>query len=237
LKLYNELAEWWPLFSPPSDYDEEAAELLEIIDRTVQPAPETMLELGSGGGSIAFHFKRRFRMTLTDLSEQMLAQSRTYNPECEHLQGDMRSLRLGRTFDAVFVHDAIMFMTNEQDLFQCMQTAHAHCKPGGTAIFVPDHVRETYVPQTTHDGKDSGERSLRCLEWHFDPNPTDTVCEVHYAFLLRRGSEVYTDSDHQHFGLFPRGEWLRLLERAGFLPQALTDSYERPIFIAKKPAA
>ena len=31
--------------------------------------------------------------------------SRSINPECEHVQGDMRTLRLGREFDAVFVHD------------------------------------------------------------------------------------------------------------------------------------
>ena len=36
-------------------------------------------------------------MTLVDLSEEMLAVSRELNPECEHLQGDMRTLRLGRT--------------------------------------------------------------------------------------------------------------------------------------------
>ena len=42
-------------------------------------------------------------MTLTDLSEAMIAQSRTLNPDLEHVQGDMRTLRLGRTFDAVFL--------------------------------------------------------------------------------------------------------------------------------------
>jgi hypothetical protein len=39
------------------------------------------------------------------------------DPECEHLQGDMRELRIDRTFDAVFVHDAIAYMTTEEDLF------------------------------------------------------------------------------------------------------------------------
>ncbi len=33
--------------------------------------------------------------------------SRELNPDCEHVLGDMRTLRLGRTFDAVFVHDAV----------------------------------------------------------------------------------------------------------------------------------
>ena len=53
--------------------------------------------------------EQRFTCTLSDLSPQMLSLSRTLNPGCEHVLGDMRTLRLGRTFDAVFVHDAVMY--------------------------------------------------------------------------------------------------------------------------------
>ena len=71
-----------------------------------------MLELGSGGGSLASHLKRQFTLTLTDLSEGMLAQSRAVNPEAEHIAGDMRTLRLHREFDYVLVHDAVCYMTS-----------------------------------------------------------------------------------------------------------------------------
>ena len=53
----------------------------------------------------------------------MLALSRTINPECEHLQGDMRSVRLGRAFDAIFIHDAICYMTSEDELLEALRTA------------------------------------------------------------------------------------------------------------------
>lgn len=69
-------------------------------------AGSEILELGCGGSNNAYHLKGSYQMTLTDLSESMLAVSRQLNPECTHLQGDMRVLRLGMTFDAVFVHDA-----------------------------------------------------------------------------------------------------------------------------------
>ena len=58
----------------------------------------------------------------------------------EHLQGDMRTLRLGRQFDAVFVHDAIEYMTTEDELRQAVATVYAHCRPGGVAVLVPDHI-------------------------------------------------------------------------------------------------
>ena len=47
-------------------------------------------------------------MTLVDLSDGMLAVSRQLNPECEHHLGDMRTVRLGRTFDAVWVTGRIV---------------------------------------------------------------------------------------------------------------------------------
>ncbi len=110
MKLYDELAEWWPLFSAPADYAEEAAFFARVLAGACKPAPRTVLELGSGGGNNALYLKSQFEMTLVDLSPQMIAVSRALNPECEHREGDMRSVNLGRTFDAVFIHDAISYM-------------------------------------------------------------------------------------------------------------------------------
>ncbi|MFL5496654.1 MAG: class I SAM-dependent methyltransferase [Gemmatimonadales bacterium] len=76
-------------------------------------APATLLELGAGGGSLAYHLKRHFRLTLTDVAPAMLAVSQALDPKCEHLLGDMRSLRLGRQFDVVLIHDAIMYAGRE----------------------------------------------------------------------------------------------------------------------------
>src|SRR5439155_674947 len=124
----------------------------------------TLLELGAGGGSNAWYYKRHIEsVTLTDLSEGMLTLSKTRNPECEHIQGDMRSLRVNRVFDAVFVHDAVCYMTTWDDLKQAMETAFAHRRPGGVALLAPDHVRENFQPGTDHGGHDGPGRALRYL--------------------------------------------------------------------------
>ena len=106
----------------------------------------------------------------------MLELSRSINPECEHIEGDMRTLRLtGRTFDAVFVHDAVSYLTTEADLRAAFETAFVHLRPGGAALFEPDHVRETYADATDHGGHDSADpsdpRALRYLQWRTDPDP------------------------------------------------------------------
>jgi len=182
----------------------------------------TVLELGAGGGNNASFMKTRFAMTLTDLSEDMLAVSRELNPDCEHLHGDMRTLRLGRTFDAVLIHDAIMYMTTEEDLAAAIATAAAHLEPGGVALFVPDDTAESYRPFTSHDGHDADDgRSLRFLEWSSPLLPGATATDVTFVVVTKENGETKTYLDEQRFGLFPRETWLRLIAEAGLEPTSL----------------
>jgi hypothetical protein len=170
-----------------------------------------------------------------------LTLSRELNPECDHVLGDMRTLRLGRTYDAVFVHDAVMYLTTEDDLLACMETAFAHTRPGSVALFVPDYTRETFRPGTSHGGHDGADgRSLRYLEWSTDPEPGDSVYEVDYAVVLREpGQEPRLVHDHHVEGLFPEHTWLHLLEHAGFrasVDRAATgdDDTSQTVFVARR---
>ena len=222
-KLYNELAEWWPLMSAPADYEEEATFYFNAMQEVANGRIDTVLELGAGGGNNASFMKRRVRqLVLVDLSDGMLAHSRKVNPECEHHVGDMRSVRLGRTFDAVFVHDAISYMTTEQDLARAIETVALHCKPGGVALLAPDHLRETFQPGTSCGGEDGADRAMRYLEWAWDPDPRDSVCTTDYTYVFRdRDGSVRVTHDRHLEGLFPRDTWLRLLRQAGFTPQVV----------------
>jgi trans-aconitate methyltransferase len=193
--------------------------------------------LGSGGGSLAFHLKRRFRLTLTDIAPGMLAVSETVNPECEHLVGDMRSLRLGRTFDVVLVHDAIVYATDPAMVRATLRTAAIHCRPGGTVVILPDHIRETFEPGTDHGGHDAADgRGLRYLEWTWDPDPADDTYTVDYALLLRGSDGRVTVTHDRHVeGLFGRDQWLQWLADAGLSPRSEVDPW-REIFIGRMPA-
>lgn len=231
-KLYGELAPWFHLLSAPADYAEEAGIARNLLIEASATPPVTLLELGSGGGNNASHMKAHFQMTLVDLSERMLDLSRKLNPECEHVQGDMRSLRFGRVFDVVFVHDAVMYMTTEEELRQTIETAFVHCKPGGVALFMPDVVRETFVSLTTHGGHDGEDRGIRYIEWTFDPDPSDTMYTVDFACLLRDGrGPVRVVHDHHVFGLFPRETWLAISRDVGFEPRLVADPWDREVFV------
>jgi SAM-dependent methyltransferase len=235
MKLYNELAEWWPMFSNPEEFREEAALFGRVLTEACNPAPRTLLELGSGGGNNASHLKSHFEMTLVDLSPQMLAVSQALNPECEHLEGDIRTVRLGRRFDAVFVHDAVCHMTNEEDLSAVMETAFEHCRPGGVAMFVPDEVRESFVPSTDHGGNDTARGSLRYVQWTTDPDPSDTTILVDFGILIRdeQGAIRMLHERHTH-GVFARSVWLRLLRKVGFKPTVVRDDHIRDLLLARR---
>jgi SAM-dependent methyltransferase len=242
MRIYAELAPWFHLLTHPSDYEDEADFIARVVDATVDRPATTLLELGSGGGNNASHLKRRFRCTLTDLSEDMLALSRTINPECEHLQGDMRTLRLDRTFDVVLVHDAIAYLTTEDDLRATLETIALHLRPGGAAVVNPDTTRELFVPKTRHGGHDGDDgRALRYLEWVYDPDPADTTYVVEFVVVLREaGKEVRVEHDRHICGVFPEALWRGLIADAGLelVDPQVEDPYagEHTVFAARKPA-
>jgi hypothetical protein len=242
-RLYGELAGWWPLVSAPHEYAEEAATYLRLLAECRGVAPATILELGSGGGNNASHLKAHASMTLVDRSRGMLAVSRELNPECRHVEGDLRSVRLHAVFDAVFVHDAIGYVTTDHDLRRAVETAFVHCAPGGAVLFAPDHLSETFAPSTSHGGHDGESRSLRYLEWTWDPDPSDTTYVVDYAFLLRDADgEVRVVRDRHLLGAFSRDRWMALLAEVGFV-EARSVSIQHPdveapheVFVARRPS-
>jgi SAM-dependent methyltransferase len=223
--LYAELTPWYHLVDPPEDHADEAALFVDAFAAAVDGPCRTLLELGAGAGHNACHLKAHVACTLTDISEPMLALSRARNPECEHVAGDMRTLRLGRTFDAVLAHDGITYMTTEADLRAAIESAFVHTRPGGAAIFTPDDLAETFTEATELLGGDDGERSLRYIEWSWDPVPGDGKARAEYSLLMREGDVVRSFHDRHETGLFPRATWVRLLQEAGFL----VDSARRPI--------
>jgi SAM-dependent methyltransferase len=221
-KLYSDFAAWWPLLSPPEDYAEEATFYALVLQAYSRDTVRTLLELGSGGGNNASHLKEKFRMTLVDSSRQMLDVSRALNPECEHIEGDMRTVRLGREFDAVFIHDAICYMTSDDQLREAIRTAVEHCRPGGVVLLAPDHVRESFGESTDHGGTTGEHGALRYLEWTYDPDPDDSTYTVEYAYILRDGQgNVRVEHDRHVEGLFSRAVWTRLMAEAGLEPQVV----------------
>ncbi len=160
-RLYRDLAELWPLLSPPDHYAAEAQVVRAVLDdrlpTTQGDRPRALLELGAGGGHTLCHLSNAFECVAADLSEAMLAHCRTLNPDVQTVVGDMRTLRLDRTFDAVLVHDAIDYMRSEADVALrwtrprpiCLQAASRSSPPPTRAkplkIIRPRRINATWA--------------------------------------------------------------------------------------------
>ena len=216
-RLYSELAWLWPTLSPPEDYAEEATHWRALLEEKLGPGRHAILELGVGGGHNLSHIADGFDAAAVDVSAEMIEHSQRLNPGVEHHVGDMRSVRLGRTFDAVLIHDAISYIVSETDLKATMRTAAVHLQAGGILIMAPDYVKETFSGGSVRCKTRTGENfTLTRLEYEYDPDPNDSTYVTLFTHIIRRGGAVEIEHDRHVLGLFGMTTWLTLMDRAGF---------------------
>jgi len=219
-RLYTDLAWLWPMWGDPADeYAHYCRYVTGLIDRHATRPARTLLDIGCGGGKNVFNLKETFSVTGLDLSPTMLAQARELNPECTFVEGDMRTFRLDRTFDAILMDDAISYMACLEDFEAAFRSASAHLEPGGILIATPDVTTETFqqnrtiaTPATrTPEGLD-----VVFVENVYDADPADDYYETTVIYLIRDHGRLRIETDHWTMGLFSLGTWRRVLRETGF---------------------
>lgn len=235
-RLYGELAGRYSLLTPREDYPEEAAVYEGLLRGVLGPGQATLLELGAGAGHTA-SWLRGFALTLSDLSPAMLALAQANNPTARCVPGDMRTLRLNTTFDAVFAHDALAYLRTREDLRAALQTAWEHLRPGGALLLAPDYVSETFTPSADCGGSDGEGEAVRYLEWCWQRPGEPEGLVVDYVIVHRAGTAPATAAvDRHEEGLFPRAVWLGLLQERGFEVLPCPDAgLGNVLFLARRP--
>ena len=240
VRLYGDLAEWWLVLSPPEMLEEEAHDVLALLQWGSERPIRSLMELGSGTGALATHIHPAIEVVLVDHSEAMLDVSRRLNPDREHIQADMRTLSLSRQVDAVLLHDAVMYLTSEEDLGHAVRVAAQHLAPGGALLIAPDTLADTF-----HEGTVSMEatapngRSAHLTEWHWDPDPEDGTTRVEFSLLLREpGQSVVSVHESHELGLHTRERIASAIARSGLsqvpIPEGKGNFLNLP-FLAVKP--
>ncbi|MEM9420714.1 MAG: class I SAM-dependent methyltransferase [Planctomycetota bacterium] len=221
-RLYDDLAWLWPHLSPPEHYVTEAARLNDLITERLEPGPKRILELGAGGGHTLVHLAKQtgghHECVAVDLSEPMLDNCRGLIPGIEAVAGDMRDVRLGRTFDVVLIHDAIDYLLTPSDVMQTLATVNEHLVPGGLAVIAPTYTHETFVDgEVADDGTTTESSELTYFTYVHDPNPADDTFEMILLYLIRDQDtrQVETVEDRHTLGLFQHGAWLQMIEDGG----------------------
>lgn len=219
--LYTDLAWLWPMWGDAADeYAHYCRHITGLIEQHAKRPVHTLLDIGCGGGKNAFNLKQKFSVTGADLSPAMLAQARELNPESVFIHGDMRTFRLGRTFDAVLMDDAISHMTCLADFEAAFRTASAHLDPGGILVATPDVTTETFrqnrttaTPATRKGTRD--DIDVVFVENVYDPDPADEHYELTILYLIRDQGQFRLETDHWMMGLFSLETWRRVLLESG----------------------
>lgn len=220
-RLYDDLAWVWPIISPHEDYVEEVEQFVRAIQQYAHIPVESLLDLGCGGGHNDHYFQRYFKVTGIDLSEAMLTLARRLNPGVDYQVGDMRTVTVEETFDAVVIADAITYMLDEDNLQAAFANAYRCLKPGGVFCTYAEETKERFEQNSTyssaHQGMVNDEKvEITLVENYYDPDPTDTTFEMSFVYLIRRAGALQVEIDRHEGGLFPMETWIRLMEKAGF---------------------
>lgn len=216
-RLYSDLAHLWPMVSKPEDYAEEASYWRKALRSKLGDGRHAILDLGVGGGNNLSHLAGEFDAVGVDPSSGMLEHCAKLIPDIELHVGDMRTVRLNRTFDAVLIHDAISYMLSEADLRAAFDTASAHLKPGGVLVVSPDYFVETFTDnKIRHDQEGDSRHSFSHVMYEYRPTQDSHTVETIMLYIIRDGDEVTVEEDRHQSGLFTIAAWERIFDEAGF---------------------
>ena len=185
----------------------------------------SVLALGCGTGNHAILLARRgYRVCGVDRSASMLQQaqrkaSQTGEAEVEFVLGDLRNVRLNRSFDACILMFAVLgYQTTNRDVTEALANVQRHLEPGG--IFVFDVWNGAAVlsvgPSERMRMTPNGERRLiRFSSGTLDP--VRHLCHVHIHQFLVAGDHVVSEVQETHAMryFFPL-ELELFLDHAGF---------------------
>jgi len=243
LRLYSGLSWIWPIVSPCEDYVEETELFSRVIREHARIKVKKLLHIGCGGGHNDYTFKKYFKVTGADISVDMLKHAKTINSDVSYQSGDMRAIRLGKSFDAVAILDSINYMRTKKDLRKAFVTAYEHLKPGGVFLtYVEEIAGEFRQNDIQFITRTQGDVEIILIEIYYDPDPTDTSYEVTFIYLIRRKGKLEIYSDRHECGIFNLKTWLSLLKKVGFEVKQMKFEHSTfkegkylPMFVCTKP--
>jgi len=215
LKAYTDLAWVDSVVSSPQEVGEETELHSNIIKETAEIKTKTLLHLACGAGMNDYTFKKHFEVTGVDISVDMLSLAKKINPGIEYMYGDMRTIDLGKKFDAVAIPDSIDYMKTKDDLKKVIINANKHLNPGGV-LFIVAHPKETFRENNfVYTGK-KGDIEVTVFENNYITPENDSIYEATIIYLIRNKGKLDTHIDIHTLGLFYKETWYSLLKAESF---------------------
>jgi len=144
MSVFGNYARYYDLLYRDKNYQEEADFVVKLL-REYAPHAQHLLELGCGTGRHAeYLIQAGYQVCGVERSPEMLAIARQrqqqLSPDSQAAftitEGDLRTLHLGKQFDAVLaLFHVISYQSTNEDLQAAFATVREHLKPGGIFLF------------------------------------------------------------------------------------------------------
>jgi len=205
------------------DYPAEAAELHRII-QDASPAAQTLLDVACGTGAHLVEMQRWYAVEGVDLSPAMLAVARTRLPGIPLREGDMRTLDLGKTFDAVTcLFSSIDYMTDPAEMRAAIARLAAHVAPGGVLIIDgwvrPAQWRDNFRPDSPDVASDDEVTVVRLSYSRRDGSITEL--EMHHLVQTDGGIDYFMEP--HRLRLTETDEYVSAVTDAGLEARVIPD--------------
>jgi ubiquinone/menaquinone biosynthesis C-methylase UbiE len=196
------------------DYAAEAYKAHEFIQKHKSTDGNTLLDVACGTGTHAGFLSQYYQVTGTDLNVRMLKIARKKHPEIRFVECDMRSLNLGRQFDAITcLFSAIGYMKTKSDLQKAVTSMSRHLLPGGVLLVEPWFSEEQW---------NAGRVSINRVE---KPDikivrmalarKRGRVSHLEFQYLIGTSKGIEHLTEHLDLGLFAHEEYMEVFTRAG----------------------
>jgi SAM-dependent methyltransferase len=204
------------------DYAAEAGQLDGII-RERNPAARSLLDVACGTGQHLRFLRERYQVEGVDLSPDMIEVARSNLPGVPLQVADMRTLHLGRSFDAVTcLFSAIGYMTEPGELREAVRRFAEHLRPGGVLVFDgwlrPDAWIDGHRPEP-EVASDADTTAVRLVVGSRHERITEF--DMHHMVRTDAGVEYFVE--HHRLALTPTEEYVAAVEEAELEAEVLPD--------------
>ena len=197
------------------DYEGESAHVTELVVER-NPGARTLLDVACGTGKHLEILRASFDVEGCDLNEELLAIARERLDAVPLEFADMRSLDLGRRFDAITcLFSAIGHMRDVHELHAAVAAMARHLEVGGVLIVEPWIAPDAWIP---------GKPALLTID---EPDLTavrmtaagrrNAVSIVDFHYLIGTPDGVESHFEHMELGLFTAEQMMASFEAAGLV--------------------
>ncbi len=235
--MFHQLAEYYDLLISEKNTRAECRRLEALATTLGRSGGRSWLDVACGTGRHLEYLRRNHDVTGVDLSPSMLRVARRRLPGVRLLQGDMRTLELGRTFDVVScLFSAIGHLRSEREVAHAFANFARHLKPGGVTIVEP--WIDPSIFRSGHLHLVSRQAGPVMVARMSESSRRGARSVVRYRYLLGReghGVRYFEDTD---VGLLvPPRRLVRHMNRAGLRTRFLRDGLTpgRGLLVGQKP--